>query len=547
MDKKDGYKFDVYTEHDWQYNFESKDGPQDSGDAIGLTDGFIESDCQNGIPNPFFKVLRESQFPLERLLKAGAIDIKKAVASEARDEKYIKNTITNQNEDDDPPEHHDNYEKLNNLIRGFIVGSNFQRIIRDQWIESDQKSIYFDIFKLSSVTVIYLDVRGNTPFDDSIATQLAVSLPSRITSFTFSSDRSSITQHGILAIVRGLATLTTLEELKLRDNNIDDETCLVLANAMINNITLKTLDLDKNNIGDEGAIALATALRFNNNLRKLRLSSNKVSDEGAKILADALTVNQTLQILDVNGNNIRTNGMLMIANALKLRQNNSNEAKVKSKLSQLSRVLQNINESKVKFRRSKLMIVGEGRTGKTAFANSVMGNDFKDTESTVGIDRFECAVNYAALNKGEWNTNVKKIEKEYENAIAERVKESKDDDDVDWDVDWDIATPSLVERDFSIDRKNRVEPDFSADRGSLNKVREKLNSTAFGKDNFTVKREKKQDIDSKNKFDEGMIIKYLGDHIEIGENILINILDYGGQTIFNVSVCIIHFFKNQRF
>ncbi len=64
-------------------------------------DGFIESDNYFGSPNPVFKSIRESQFPLERILKAGAIDIKKAVASEARDEKYIKSTITNQNEDDE--------------------------------------------------------------------------------------------------------------------------------------------------------------------------------------------------------------------------------------------------------------------------------------------------------------------------------------------------------------------------------------------------------------------------------------------------------------
>ena len=125
MDKKADHKFDVYTEHDWEVKKKFSNGYffEDSGDAIGLIDGFIDGDNYFGSTNPVFKSLRESQFPLERILKAGAIDIKKAVASEARDEKYIKNTITNQNEDNDPPEHHDNYEKLNNLIRGFFVSN----------------------------------------------------------------------------------------------------------------------------------------------------------------------------------------------------------------------------------------------------------------------------------------------------------------------------------------------------------------------------------------------------------------------------------------
>ena len=224
MDKKDDHKFDVYTEYDWEVNEESKGGPKDNGDAIGLTDGFIDGDMQYGFPNSSFKLLREYQFPLERILKAGAIDIKKAKASEARDEKYIKNAITNQNEDDDPPEHHDNYEKLNNLIRGFFVSSSLERILKDESIESDQKSIYFDILKQSSATVIFLHMQGHHPFDDSVATQLAESLPLTIISFTFTSNRSSVTQHGIQEIFRGLANLTSLEMLVLYNNSIDDET-----------------------------------------------------------------------------------------------------------------------------------------------------------------------------------------------------------------------------------------------------------------------------------------------------------------------------------
>jgi hypothetical protein len=161
MDKEDDYKFDVYTEHDWEVNKKFSNGYffEDSGDAIGLIDGFIDGDNQFvGTPNPAFKSKRESQFPLERILKAGAIDIKKAVGSEPRDEKYIKKTITNQNEDDDPPEHHDNYEKLNNLIRGFFISSSLERILKDALIESVQKSIYFDIsddiFFISVIAVI---------------------------------------------------------------------------------------------------------------------------------------------------------------------------------------------------------------------------------------------------------------------------------------------------------------------------------------------------------------------------------------------------------
>ena len=58
--------------------------------------------------------------------------------------------------------------------------------------------------------------------------------------------------------------------------------------------------------------------------------------------------------------------------------------------------------------------------------------------------------------------------------------------------------------------------------------------TAF----YYSKGDSTSDIDHSNnvKVDEDMIVKYLANHVEIGANILISIFDYGGQTVFNVSM-----------
>ena len=37
-----------------------------------------------------------------------------------------------------------------------------------------------------------------------------------------------------------------------------------------------------------------------------------------------------------------------------------------------------------------MYIVGEGRAGKTCVANSLMGIPYRETESTVGISRYQC-------------------------------------------------------------------------------------------------------------------------------------------------------------
>lgn len=70
---------------------------------------------------------------------------------------------------------------------------------------------------------------------------------------------------------------------------------------------------------------------------------------------------------------------------------------------QLQESIQKVLEIGTKpWRRSKIMLVGEGRAGKTALANSILGKDFADTASTVGINQLTCDIKYAAFgDKGD--------------------------------------------------------------------------------------------------------------------------------------------------
>ena len=80
---------------------------------------------------------------------------------------------------------------------------------------------------------------------------------------------------------------TTLEDLDLHDNNIQDDGAKALAKALIFNETLKSLYLRYTQIGDEGAKALAKALEFNKTLKYLDLSRNQIGDECKQALKDA--------------------------------------------------------------------------------------------------------------------------------------------------------------------------------------------------------------------------------------------------------------------
>lgn len=170
---------------------------------------------------------------------------------------------------------------------------------------------------------------------------------------------------------------------------------------------------------------------------------------------------------------------------------------------EITRVLGRIDEVKKELRRSKIMIVGEGCAGKTAFANSIIGKEYEETESTVGINTFMCSVTHAALNESKWY-KCDKIEKEYENAIAEHLSKNVNNAD--------------------LEQSSQI---VGEDRNGLDtRIANNLAS---------------KDGTAKTKVDEDMIVKYLANHVDIGANILVSIFDYGGQTVFNVSAIFIYY------
>ena len=75
--------------------------------------------------------------------------------------------------------------------------------------------------------------------------------------------------------------------------------------------------------------------------------------------------------------------------------------------------------------RSKVMLVGEGRVGKTALCNSMMGKPFVDSESTVGLTLLKCQVRRAAAGEhGGWGDQTKP-EREFEAGVAELIRSMK--------------------------------------------------------------------------------------------------------------------------
>jgi GTPase SAR1 family protein len=84
-----------------------------------------------------------------------------------------------------------------------------------------------------------------------------------------------------------------------------------------------------------------------------------------------------------------------------------------------------LQQGRKQWRRSKFSLLGQGRAGKTAFANAVAGRSFEETASTVGIHQLTCSVKHMQASNGagpekEWGLSQKHT-REYEAAVAEII------------------------------------------------------------------------------------------------------------------------------
>ena len=330
------YEFDVYTEIEI-------DG--DSG-AVGITHSYIPSD--NG--DSYYKMLRESKFPLDRILQATNVDVKQAQASVESDRKFILNTITGLSVDDAVMDDHANYDELNNILRGIFVIPALERIIKETDVHTITRCL--EIVKTSNARIIDLSLKDCSRFDDELLIKLVDSLPSTLTEFRLWSKGSAVTVNGINDCLGKLFGCLQLVKLDMSGNNIDDDGAKMIADSLKINHSLKALYLSSNNIGDDGAKIISDALKVNHSVESLILGSNMIGDDGVKAIADALGINHSLEKLDLRDNKIGDDGTKAITNALKdnhsvktlnLRNNNNISAYGKGYLLKLLQELKDVN------------------------------------------------------------------------------------------------------------------------------------------------------------------------------------------------------------
>jgi GTPase SAR1 family protein len=257
-----------------------------------------------------------------------------------------------------------------------------------------------------------------------------------------------------------------------------------------------------------------------------------------------------------------------------------------------------LSQGKKEWRRSKIMIVGEGRAGKTALANSILGRAYENLDSTIGINEFTCSIGYASVGGGAANSNQgnekgwkelkdQKKSKEYETAVASMIFDQKTgkmynnngNGRTGADVDemakklkggyMEGENPhgtgiSLSAAELKENMTNHGEytavPQGTAihaarnlnSQGLQDALREKQqskNATNDGKATNNTDGHKPQANSGKSavlpspEIDTSLVMKYLGEQSAIESKFVISVFDFGGQSVFNV----IHPFFLTRF
>eukprot|EP01038_Epipyxis_sp_PR26KG_P011889 gene11889-15907_t len=277
--------------------------------AVGITDGLAEND--NG--DSYVKSGREGFFPLDRIIEAASFNVLTAEASTLADEIRILNVITGHRPlESKPLESHDNYDQLNNVLRGRFVCTAWNKLIKS----GVDMNPYYEILKNSSVTSMdRLDFSHLKEFTDDVAVRFVNSLPEKtLKTLEVDLHGCGIGVVGTKAIFNLPAKLPNLKRFKIRYAQHGPVAIQGLIDALKthpNTIKLTKLTIIYCHLGPEAGKLLAEHLLVNNNkLKELCLSRNQLGPEGGKYIVKALkgnTVLRDLNLIDNHGLNNAAN------------------------------------------------------------------------------------------------------------------------------------------------------------------------------------------------------------------------------------------------
>lgn len=352
--------------------------------------------------------------------------------------------------------------------------------------------------------------------------------------------------------------------------------------------------MDNNSIGPDGAGHLASALLTNTTLKYIEISYNNLKQSGIRSIGTALRVNPVveellgLELAPISVSVLglpetflfKTNAEILAELRVRSAEILSNDSKSVSSGESMSRPLsissasssasgrgtrrgdrryELINDTrkrraaldaayakgKKEWARGKVMLVGEGRAGKTCLVNSLLGKIFdKQSMSTLGIDEITCDISYVeqALSEvndfslpqqergGRWTwQQFCKPESEFVSAVASMLLAADE-----MEISHDTADLSEV---------TGISSTHASNYSSVSPTKSLAPFCASSASSRAPQRNQPAgDATSPFADDEQLVMKYITDISDLGHDIdgggnhdrlVISIFDFAGQSVFN--------------
>ena len=125
-------------------------------------------------------------------------------------------------------------------------------------------------------------------------------------------DAKNATQQELCMVAEAIGKNTSLQELNISHNNLQDDGSMLIAEQLKFNETLQCLNISANRITNIGAVHIAEALYVCTSLHELNISKNRITYEGVVVLLDYTEVNKTLKTLWITHNDITKTGISYI-------------------------------------------------------------------------------------------------------------------------------------------------------------------------------------------------------------------------------------------
>ena len=115
-------------------------------------------------------------------------------------------------------------------------------------------------------------------------------------------------QSAIVVILQALSQISSLRNLDLESNQLNEDVGEYLSSVILNNVGISYLDLDNNNI-NKGMFQIVKALQQLHSLQELRLSCTNFPKEALNDLALVIKCNKDLHTLRASNNNLSCSGL----------------------------------------------------------------------------------------------------------------------------------------------------------------------------------------------------------------------------------------------